>query len=159
MGNFAEFAGYAKIYSILWFIFSLWDARKMLKSSEDRRSEVEGLVEGMVNLLKKMPASVLQKLFGILWIILTLLDVLGFALLIEFVDKIDWWVRLLVIVAVLTTVNSIPQLLDNVRSMHDPDQFRSSLLKYLRPWTLRIAYTGMIIRLLAAVTLLVVVNS
>ncbi len=49
--------------------------------------------------------------------------------------------KLLVIVAVLTTVNSVPQLLDNVRSMHDPDQFRSSLLKYLRPWTLRIAYT------------------
>ena len=159
MGNFAEFAGYAKIYSVLWFIFSLWDARKMLKSSEDRRSEVEGLVEGVVNLLKKMPAPALQKLFGILWVILTAFDVLGFALLIEFVDKIDWWVKLLIIVAVLTTVNSIPQLLDNIRSMHDPDQFRSSLLKYLHPWTLRIAYTGMIIRLLAAVTLLVVVNS
>ena len=159
MGNFAEFAGYAKIYSVLWFIFSLWDARKMLKSLEDRRREVENLVEGMVNLLKKMPAPVLQKLFGILWIILTVFDVLGFALLLEFIDRIDWWVKLLVIVAVLTTVNSIPQLLDNVRSMHDPDQFRSSLMKYLHPWTLRIAYTGMIIRLLAAVTLLVVVNS
>ncbi len=50
------------------------------------------------------------------------------------------------------------QLLDNVRSMHDKERFWVSLMQYLLPWTQRIAYTGMMIRIFAAVTLLVVVN-
>jgi len=158
MGNFIEFAGYAKIYSVLWFLFSLWDARKILKSSEERRKEIEELVGGMVDLLKKMSYSSLQKIYVALWLILNTFDVLGIALLVEFVGTEDWWVKFLVVFTIVTIVNSIPMLIDNIRSMDDMEKFRISLMKYLRPWTLRIAHTGMLVRLLAAITLVVVVN-
>jgi len=158
MGHFEEFAGYAKIYSIWWFLFSVWEARKILISLDERHKEIEELIDGVVNLLRLLSVSALRKIYAVLWLLLNTFDVLGIVLLVEFVGKIDWWVKLLVIVTVLTIINSIPLLIDNLRSMDDMEQFRTSLMKYLEPWSLRIANAGMLFRLFAAITLVVVVN-
>ncbi len=129
MNSLHVFKIQAEIFAIFWLMLSLYNVWKTRKSRDERIAEAEKAIDDLFSAVKLIPfPKILPGVFIGIWFFFAATDVIGIALLLSVIHKIDWVVKILTIVLLLTLVYGLRELVGDLHAMGEEKRFRERLL-------------------------------
>lgn len=156
MKNISSFDVMLVAFAVFWLLDNLKTVWKLRLSYEERCAEVDKAVENLYSAARKIPYTrVVQGLYAGIWLILSFIDVVGFVLLFMVVGNVNWIIKILAVIVLLSIIQEFRQTASFLRVIDDEQKLRETLLKGLNPSDRRFSNVCTCARFAASVILLV----
>ena len=161
MFNVNAFKGLAKIYSVIWLLFSITDARRVVRFGDARQREIDSIIEDWAFAKKWFSnPTLIPFIFICTWVLLLLIDVLGVVLLLQFVEEpVVWFMLLLAVIFFSGIVFRSIILFNSLGYISDTETLRIYLEQNLDSWKARWITAARIARVIVAIAFLYIMFS
>jgi len=155
MNNLHVFEMQTGIFAVFWLLFSLYGLWKTRRTYEEKVAEAERAIDNLISATKLLPhPKILPGLFVGVWIFCTMVDVIGVALIFSVMNKVDWVVKILIVILLLAAINGLHELTGNLQAMDDEQHLRERLMSNINRYVMRIMTVESWTRFLLSVILL-----
>ena len=143
----------AVAYGIFWLLYNLRSLWKYMEPYDEER--LTKAVDGLYSTASLLPfPSLMPGVYAAINLIIIVFDVLGFYLLFAYAGGINWLLKTVTVIVLITMIYHIHGLIHEMQVIHDKEQFLAQLLNRMKKRRIGWVYLGKVARIAAAVLLL-----